>query len=121
MKVISGKGGGIVFRTDMSNGKYYKFQVDQDGAYSLTVSTNLIGPDVLLLTDHFWAIKTGLNQTNTIAVIANGSVLFFYVNMQFMRSVNDTTLDAGNVGLLARSSSSQFGEAAYSNLQIWRL
>lgn len=121
MSTISGDSGGVMFRIDSTIAKYYRFEIGQDGSYSLYLSTSKNTPDQLLLSGSSPAIKTGINQVNTITVIANGSSLSFFVNSQLVASKSNTTLTAGNVGLIAHNLSSPFTEVAFNNLKIWSL
>jgi len=66
------------------------------------------------------AINTGLNQLNTIAVVANGSQLDLYVNNQKIDSVNDSTYSQGTIAMIANSISAPT-EVSYSNLKVWAL
>jgi hypothetical protein len=52
------------------------------------------------------AIHTGLNQPNTIAVLANGITLNLYVHQQKIDSVSDSTYSHGQVGVVAAAYSS---------------
>jgi hypothetical protein len=49
------------------------------------------------------AIKAGLGQPNIITVIAIGSTLNFYVNRQFVSTVQDSSSASGAIGLLGRT------------------
>lgn len=57
----------------------------------------------------------GLGQSNTIAVVANGSTIDLYVNSQKVDSVNDSTFSQGYVGVAASTST----EAVFSNAVVW--
>lgn len=49
------------------------------------------------------AIKQGINQSNVIAVVANGSSFDLYVNGQKIDSASDGTYSQGFIGLIAAS------------------
>ncbi len=115
MRIIKGDCGGIIFRADSTISNFYYFQVCQDGSYSLF--TNLFKK---LTSNSSPAIHTGLNQSNTIAVAANGSTLDLYVNQQKIDSVNDSTYSQGQVGVIAEAYSNQT-EVVFSNARVWTL
>jgi hypothetical protein len=64
--------------------------------------------------------KQGPNQTNLIAVIAQGSHLIFYVNAQYVYDLNDTSFSSGEIGLVAGSIGNPT-EVIYNNLKLWAL
>jgi hypothetical protein len=111
MTTLSGDGGGLIFRNG-SNG--YRFRVGPDGTYDLagTTGSNPSGSSA--------AIQKGLNATNQLTVIAQGSTIDLYVNSQFITSVTDTTSSCGTIGLMAVGFGST-GSAAFSNATVWKL
>ena len=65
-------------------------------------------------------INTGLNQSNLIAVVANGSTIDLYVNLHHLDSVSDGTYTSGQIGIVAYSTSDPT-EVAFNNARIWGL
>lgn len=119
MKVIKGDCGGIDFRNDGSNGKDYIFEVCQSGHYNLYRYTS--NSNATSLTNNSSpAISTGLNQSNTIAVVANGSTFDLYVNNQKIDTVSDSSYNHGQIGVDAYSVSNPT-EVAFSNTKVWTL
>ncbi len=119
MTIIQGDCGGILFRGDDASSKFYFFRVCQDGSYALTAflgSNNLNG----LTGNTSSAIHTGINQPNTIAVVANVSTLDLYVNQQKIDSVSDGTYSHGQVGVVAEASNNQT-LVMFSNAKVWTL
>jgi len=121
MKIINGGSGGVIFRDNSSNNDFYVFEVGQYGNYQL-----------FFCTDSQWyftklnstspAIKQGLNQTNLIAVIAQGNSIGLFVNHQLIDSVDDSTSSSGQISLIAsNSSNSNSTEVVYSNAKVWSL
>ncbi len=119
MNIIAGDCGGIGFRNDGSNGKVYFFEVCQNGSYTLHRYTDNTH-QTPLTNNSSSAISTGLNQSNTIAVLASGSTIELYVNQQKIGSVNDSTYSTGTIGLIASAYSNQ-AEVAYTNARVWTL
>jgi serine/threonine-protein kinase len=111
MTTLSGDGGGLIFR-NATNG--YRFRVGPDGSYDLagTTTPNISGSSA--------AIQKGINATNQVTVIAQGSKISLYVNAQYITSVTDTTSNCGKIGLMAVGFGST-GSAAFSNATVWTL
>jgi eukaryotic-like serine/threonine-protein kinase len=114
MTIISGTAGGIRFR--ISSVGSYNFVVYQDGHYELTsydsygdYQARLLGATVQS------SIKTGLKQTNMIAVVASGSHIDLYVNSIRIGSTIDSFSSQGSFGLIADQESN----VAYSNARLW--
>lgn len=115
--IIHGDRGGIIFRCDDTDTKYYLFQVWASGYYSLYVqidNTNF----KTLASDASPAITIGLNQTNLLAVVANGSTLDLYVNHTKLGSVTDSTYTSGYIGLQVESETNPT-EVAFKNAKLW--
>jgi hypothetical protein len=117
MRITKGESGGILFRFDDANERGYSFTIDQYGAYALqlwrdknTMETLLNGSSSL--------IKTGLNQTNLIAIVADSSNIYLYVNHHYINRTSDTTYQSGVIGVLAVSSTSSSTEVVFSNAQV---
>jgi hypothetical protein len=115
MTIIKGNVGGIVFRyqTSENNGDYV-FTVSQDGTYDLGTHDGQ-GHFNSLYKASSSVIKTGLEQTNRIAVVALGSSIGLYVNGQLLQKVTNTTYVEGLFGILAENT----GEVLYNNARLW--
>ena len=121
MTVLKGDRGGIIFRADPTNTKFYLFRVGQDGSYDLYLYVDTSGSNAQLLAQgSSSAIHTGLNHPNKIAVIANESNLSFYVDQQFIVSIKDTTYQSGSIGVFADDQTNPT-EVAFSNAKVWTL
>jgi serine/threonine protein kinase len=122
MKIINGGSGGVIFRANTSNNDFYVFEVGQYGNYQL-----------FLCSDSQWyftilnstspAIKQGLNQTNLIAVIAQGNSIGLFVNHQLIDSVNDNTYGSGRIGVMVdpTGDNGYSTEVVFSNAKVWTL
>jgi eukaryotic-like serine/threonine-protein kinase len=120
MRIISGDCGGLIFRSN-SKGQLYLLSICQSGSYQFYMYPDFSGNNIKTLTDGSApAIHTGLNQLNTVAVVANGSQLDLYVNNQRIDSINDSTYSQGTIGMIANSISAST-EVSYSNLKVWAL
>ena len=104
-------GFGIVFRRE-SQGNYYSFRVDSGGEWAAFVCQNGNCNSLGGTSDN--SIKTGLNATNELEVIAIGSHFDFYVNGTKVGSADDTTFASGEIGL----SGADGDEVVFSNLVV---
>jgi hypothetical protein len=119
MKILQGDCGGMSFRSDSKSGKLYFLEVCQDGTYQLYRFLDYTGNNIKdLAGGSSPAIMTGLNQTNVIAVVAQGSTLSVYVNKQKIASASDSTFTHGQIGLAADSYNHPT-EVAYNNVRVW--
>jgi len=114
MKITKGDCGGITFRESQVG--MYIYVVCQDGNYYLYRSTpsNIEG----LRGNDSSAIHKGLDPSNIIAIVANGSTLDLYVNNQKVDSVHDNTSSDGTIGLIAANFSNPT-EVVYSYAKVW--
>ncbi len=116
MTILKGDRGGLFFRQVGTQGPYYYFSMKTDGSYELdsfTGSTSLV-----LQQGTSPAIKTGLNQTNLLAVVAQGSSITAYINGQNITQVSDSTTSHGLIGLAA-DATDQPAEVAFINAKVW--
>ena len=122
MTIVKGDCGGLVFRVDTTTSKDYIFEVCQDGSYAflLYVDNN---NSKLLANNTSSAINTGLNASNVLAVVANGSTLDLYVNKQKINSVTDSTYSHGIIGVIAGTfvTTGHPTEVVYNNVRVWTL
>lgn len=119
MTITKGDCGGIVFRYDDTKGSDYFFWVCQNGSYALVLYPNYTGNNTKTLSSGFsQAIHTGYNQSNVIAVVANGSSLDLYINNQRIGSANDTVYSHGTIALCAVDNG-QPTEVIYRNAKVW--
>jgi serine/threonine protein kinase len=115
MRIIQGDCGGVIFRfQEPNNGTFYHFAVCQDGMYALYNSYDI----TLIQPNSSSAIHTGLNQSNLIAVVANGSTLDLYVNNQKIDSVSDSAHSQGQIGVAATDLNNPT-EVVFSNAKVW--
>lgn len=121
MTIIQGDEGGILFRANPNNSTYYLFRIDTNGAYDLFVySSNQASSAKRLLSGTAQGFKTGLNQSNTLALVARGSNLYFYANGQYIDSASDNTFTSGKIGVFGEDATNPT-DAAFTNAQVWQL
>lgn len=112
MNVLSGDGGGIVFRS--SNTNQYRFRANPDGTYDIVNANYPMGRGSSA------AIKQGLNVINVLTAIARGNQINLYVNGQLITSLTDNVASCGQIGLMALGAANNTS-VAYSNVKIWTL
>jgi len=121
MKIIKGDAGGVVFRANDTNGKYYVFSVGQDGSYEFFVCPpNATKCNSALLSNSSGAINQGLNQTNVVTVVVKGNTITLYVNQQEIDRVTDNTFSHGQIGVIAYDISNST-EVVYNKAKVWTL
>jgi hypothetical protein len=120
MQIIKGDAGGILFRVENTNpNQYYALYVGQDGTYFLNRAN---GADYPTLTNGTSAaINQGLNQTNVIAVVAQGNTITLYVNHHQIADVTDSNYSHGQIGFLAspQANGGHQTEVVFSNARVW--
>jgi DnaJ C terminal domain len=123
MTIMQGDYGGIIFRADGATSKYYYLRIGKDGAYDLTAShdTSFTHDQLLKSGNAETIMKTGSNQTNMVAVVANGGNLYLYVNQKYLAQVNDNTYKSGQIGVFGGNFASKSADAAFSNAQVWTI
>ncbi len=87
MTLLHDGAGGILFRTDLARSQAYYFSIYVDSSYAFWVFNQQQGGDAHKLTragSMASAFHVGLSQTNTLAVVANGSTLDLYVNLKHL-------------------------------------
>jgi hypothetical protein len=118
MSIVKGSYGSLIFRSDDAASNFYIFRAGQDGVVTFAKYRN--GVNTEIRHSPSLAFKQGPNQTNLLAVIAQGSHLIFYVNAQYVFDVNETTFGSGEIGLVAGSIGDPT-EVVYNNAKIWVL
>ncbi len=118
-------GGGLIFRADEANSKYYRLFIDDQGNYGILVSVDTTGSNgnARVLTQGTATasqFNQGLGQTNTIAVVVRGDQIAFYINQQQITTVTDSTYTHGQIGFTADDQNADT-ETVYNNLKVWQL
>ena len=115
MTILTGAnqdGGGLIFR---SNGNaFYRLRVGVAGTYDLVNQTNS------LISTSSSAIKTGLNQTNVLTVVAHNQQIYLYINKSYITTINDSASSSGQIGLFAVGWTTPT-DVAFNNTEVWQL
>ncbi|HEV2583885.1 MAG TPA: zinc ribbon domain-containing protein [Ktedonobacteraceae bacterium] len=122
MSIVKGEFGGMVFRADGSQSKYYSFFIDRSGNYTLITSVDNTGNNDYVLRQGTSAfIRTGLNQLNTLAVIARGGNIYLYINQQYLTSASDSRYHIGQIGVFGGNVTQAPADVVFSRVQVWNL
>lgn len=119
MKFVSNTWGGIIFRASDAYTSYV-FAISPNGFYSCNGSISGAN-GIILAYGHNAAIHTGLNQDNTIAVVARGSNISLFVNGQLVDSVKDATFTQGAIGVSVGTLIGTPADVTFSNVSVWTL
>ena len=120
MTFLRGVYGGILFRSDPTNSKYYLLRFNHNtGHYDLYLYVDQQAKDAKTLLDGTSiSFKTDLNQANQIAVLARGKTITLYVNGAYVDSVNDSTFAGGEIGVFAEDNQ-EATEISFAQAQVW--
>src|SRR5216683_2489909 len=124
MTFVNGSGiGGIVFRFNNASQNFYFFTVSPDGSYMFFSGHEDQSGALLLkvlVNASTPAIKTGLNQSNQLAVVARGSKMYLYINQQYVDLLTDSSSSSGMIGVVCLIYGG-VPELAFSDAQVWKL
>ncbi|GCF11092.1 protein kinase domain-containing protein [Dictyobacter arantiisoli] len=119
--IQSGHSAGLFFRMNTNPLQGYLFEIDNQGQYKISVSSNYDLGSMDTLRD--WApssaLKTG-TTSNHLQVVAHNGTLLFYINGVYLPDpINDTTISSGNIGFLATWENGARARVVYSNLSVY--
>jgi hypothetical protein len=124
MTLLHGDEGALLFRVDDLYYTFYRFIIGSDGSYSLHVVNHNAYPDAVLNAGYSSVIFTNMKRPEpvalTVTAIAYDSLIYLYVNGQFLASVKDNTIGSGKIGVTAVDNHSPT-EVVFSDIQVWTL
>jgi hypothetical protein len=114
--------GGIVFRTNGQQGANgYDYYMRADGHYTLARCQPSNCSDVLA-SGIASGFQTGLQVTNTIAVVAQGSTISIYADGHLLRTMIDSAFTSGILGVQnTPNNGNTRSEVVYTDVQAWML
>jgi hypothetical protein len=116
--LINNTGGGIIFR--LNRGDFFYFGINSFNEYVLTEVTG--GQVKPLIADRKSpAIRPGLGQMNTLAVIADGTKISLYINKKSITWTDVNNEEEGYIGAAVVSSTQTPGQVNYTNAEVWSL
>ncbi len=123
LMIIKGGAGGLIFRfAPDADGNLtgYVFGIDTQGQYFFTNYAPMTQSSKILKQGISPLLATGVNQTNTLTVIARGSTMYLYINGENVGIVNDTAHTIGQIAFLGESDAGA-SDIAFSNVKVWAL
>jgi hypothetical protein len=119
MIITKGDRGGIIFYYNASTKNFYYFWISHGGLYELDIYENNYFYKTLKQGSSV-AIHTGLDQSNVIAMVAQGSTFQLFVNKQLIATVTDkeSFFGHGDVGLTSYEDNNPT-EVIYNNAKMW--
>ncbi|GAC1462919.1 MAG: hypothetical protein PVSMB2_27430 [Ktedonobacteraceae bacterium] len=120
MTFLQGIYGGILFRSDPGNFKYYLLRFNRStGQYNLYLYLDKQAKNAkTLLEGTSVAFKTDMKQANLIAVLVRGKTIMLYVNSTYVDAVNDGTFASGQIGVFAEDNQ-EAAEISFEQAQVW--
>ncbi len=120
MTFLKGIYGGIFFRSDPNNSKYYLLRFGRDtGRYDLYVYTSKEANSAKRILDGTSPnFNTDLNKANVVAVLARGTTIALYINSTFVDKIDDPTFTGGQIGVFAEDNQ-ESAEVAFEQAQVW--
>jgi hypothetical protein len=119
MSILKGSTGGITFRANGDDSKFYALRVgktDSTFYYDFAAYNNSTQKEIQT------TIFNGETQkSNILSVVAYENVFYFYINKKFLMKAQDSLLSSGTVGMFAASSDGTINEVAFRNAKVWTL
>ncbi len=113
--------GGVLFRADLNNDRFYVLFLDTQGNYELDIQANQSGENTRVLrSGQVSGYATGFSQVHTIGIVAKGTQITLYVDQKQVTQVTDTTYTSGQLGVISSFGSSST-EVVYNNAKVWQL
>lgn len=119
MNIIKGDIGGITFRGDDANNKFYAFVFDQTGSYALLAYSRGTDPRNLQA-GSATSFHSGYSQANQIGVTARGDAIQLFVNGQQLASVHDPAYNHGQIGMIVYDTG-KATDIAFTDAKVWGL
>ncbi len=121
MSISNGDAGGIVFRADSANTKFYYLRFEQGGYYQLRLYVDGTGLNSRLLTSGL-SSSFALNSTVTdlIAAVVRNDTIELYLNQQLLTTITDSTYSQGQIGVTAEDLNNAT-EVVFTNAKVWKL
>jgi TIR domain len=119
MTILRGDAGGLAFRADPNNSKYYEFEVDHNGHYGFYEYTTW-GNKVTGASGQISGFHTGVGQSNLVAVKVQGDEITFYDNYHFITTATYYDFSHGQIGFEA-SSNTNPTEVVFTDAKVWKI
>lgn len=122
--LVQGNSGGLIFRVQDSPGSCYAFLIARDGSYALLLYVdNTRRTARQLAHGNSSAIRTGINETNLLKVLAHGNLFDLLVNGRELEQAQDPSsqYSDGRIGVIADADMISPAEVTVGAINVWTL
>src|SRR5262249_50188899 len=99
MTILKGDSGGLIFRADARNSKFYEFSINRNGSFDFSIHT--AGTSTIEATGQIPSFHQGTNQSNLIAVEAQNNEITLFLNYYYITDLTDYHFSQGQIGIVA--------------------
>lgn len=119
MQILHGDCGGLLLRGDFQQGNFYYFDVCFDGHHYLATYKHFaLLQQLPAQTSVLPALQNDSQANITMGVVAQGSLLTFFLNGQQVDQLTDSTYTSGQIALLCFAINNPT-EIVFSNARLW--
>ncbi len=115
-------GYGMLFRVDDDSDSFYAFEVSGDGYIWIGWCSDLCRGDALALVGGDWfqsgAVNQGLQETNRLRVVAEGTRMTFFVNGVEVGRTSDSRLAEGDVAVAVETLGEPGVRVVFDNFKV---
>ena len=120
--LTAGRSIGLIFRANPTSKKSYAIELTPQGAYLLGTGQSGTTTFKVLAEGVNSTINEGNGRANLLTIIALGSILYLYVNKQFIVSTNDPSSSSGLIAAASGGTLTNVAvDATFSHFQVWKL
>jgi len=120
MTTLRGNGGGIIFRANTTEAKWYFFAIQSGRSYVLYAYRGLGSSGYNVTTLHGDFNPTISSKMNELTVIAKNQTIYLLVNRQYLWKQVDNTYSSGNIGFLV-ADSQNLTDIAFTSVEVWQI
>lgn len=115
-------GYGMLFRVDDSSDSFYAFEVSGDGYIWIGRCSDLCRGEAVALVGGDWfksgAVKQGLQETNRLRVVAEGTRMTFFVNGVEVGRTSDSRLEEGDIAVAVETLGEPGVRVVFDNFKV---
>jgi hypothetical protein len=113
---------GLLFRANPTNMQAYIIELTSQGTYLLGTGQSGTTNFKILAEGSNSTINAGHGLSNLLTIIAQGSIVYLYVNKQFIISTSDPSSSSGLIGMASGGTITNVAvDATFNHLQLWKL
>ena len=120
MSIVKGDNGGLTFRSNSDNSKFYALRIVESGSSFVFGFVLYNNGERKELQDTIF--NEGKQKFNLFSVIAYEHIFYFYINKNFLMKAQDNTLQIGAPGMYALDAADNTAtQTVFRNAKIWVL